>query len=257
MGGQMPIYQQRWFVVLVEVFYLIVLFVLAIIYLTDPRKAIPFTSFTLPDTLGALPIGVPWYGAVGAVLISLSGVFDHRNDWDPSWNLWHFTRPLIGITLAIVSWLIFEAGILAVGSSPVPTGSTSASVASPKNLLYYLIAFIVGYRESIFRDLIKRVADVILTPSTPAGSSGPAVPVISAVNPPQGTAAGGTGVTIAGSGFTGATSVKFGPTPATGVTVVSDKQITGTSPAGTAGATVPITVTTKVGSGTGGTFTYV
>jgi hypothetical protein len=250
-----PIYNQRWFVVLVEVFYLIVLFVLALIYFTDPRKSIPFTPFTIPDTLGALPIGVPWFGALGAVVISLSGAFDHRSDWDPSWNLWHFTRPFIGVSLAIISWLIFEAGILAVGSNPTPTGSPPATATSPKNLLYFLIAFIVGYREEIFRDLIKKVADVILTPNTPS-SSGGAVPVISAVNPPAGPAPGGTSVTIDGSGFTGATSVKFGTALATNVNVISDKQISAVSPAGTAGSRVQITVTTKAGNATSGGFTY-
>lgn len=252
----MPFYNQRWFVVLVEVFYLIVLFGLALYYFTDPKKTIPFTGIPLPETLGSLPIGVLWFGALGAVVISISGAFDHRSDWDPSWNLWHFTRPLIGISLAVVSWLIFEAGILAVGSNPAPSAAATptSTGTSPKNLLYYLIAFIVGYREEIFRALIKRVADVILTPNTPP--DGAAVPVISAVNPLQGAAAGGDVVTISGSGFMGATSVNFAATPATGITVVSDKQITATSPAGTAGASVQVTVTTKAGTGTGGRFTY-
>ncbi len=260
----MPISHQRWFVVLVEVFYLVVLFGLALIYFTVPHKSIPFTSITLPDMLGTLPVGVPWFGALGAVIISLSGAFDHRDDWDPSWNLWHFTRPLIGISLAIVSWLIFEAGILAVGSNPASavvsnpasTGSTTSSTEQvpPKYLLYYVIAFVVGYREEIFRALIKKVADVILTTNTSSGSG--AAPVISSVNPTQGPAAGGTSVTITGSGLTDATSVKFGPSPAMNVTVVSDKQITATSPAGAAGTVVRITVTTKAGSSTGGGFTY-
>jgi len=58
-------------------------------------------------------------------------------------------------------------------------------------------------------------------------------PVISDVNPNQGSEAGGTVVTIIGSGFTGADEVLFGDTPATNVTVVSDTQITATAPAGT------------------------
>ena len=53
-------------------------------------------------------------------------------------------------------------------------------------------------------------------------------------------------VTITGSGFTGATAVDFGTTPATNLTVVSDTSITVDSPAGT--GTVDVTVTTPGGT---------
>ena len=52
--------------------------------------------------------------------------------------------------------------------------------------------------------------------------------------------AGGTSVVITGTGFTGATAVKFGSTVASSYTVNSATQITATSPAGSAG-TVDIT----------------
>src|SRR5215470_18138495 len=35
----------------------------------------------VPDSFIAVPVGVPWFGAVGAVLISLTGVFAHEHDW--------------------------------------------------------------------------------------------------------------------------------------------------------------------------------
>jgi hypothetical protein len=232
-------YNQRGFVVFVEVLYLLFLFALALVYLTDLHTVL---RLNIPATLGSLPIGVPWFGALGAVTISLAGAFDHRTDWDPSWSFWHFTRPLVGISLAIVSWLIFVAGILAVGSNPAAQGTD-------KNLLYYVIAFVVGYREEIFRDLIKRVADVILTPS----GGGPP-PVISGISPTGGPA--GARVAILGSGLTGTTSVRFGTTPASSFTVDSDGKVTATAPPGAAGTAVKITVTTKAGSATGGEFTY-
>ncbi len=143
------------FVEFVEVLYLIILLAIGLIYVTDLHKLL---TFPLPDSFGSLPVGVPWFGALGAVIISLSGMVDHRNDWDNSLIFWHLTRPLIGASLAIISVLIFQAGILAVAASPNPTPGV------PQNLLYYLIAFLVGYREEVFRDLIKRLADVILTP---------------------------------------------------------------------------------------------
>ena len=68
-------------------------------------------------------------------------------------------------------------------------------------------------------------------------------PTITSVSPTAGPTAGGTSVTITGTGFTGATAVKFGATAATAFTVNSATQITATAPAGVAG-TVDITVTT-------------
>lgn len=70
-------------------------------------------------------------------------------------------------------------------------------------------------------------------------------PAISAITPASGPSAGGTVVTITGSGFTGATAVNFGSVAAQSFTVVSDTEVTATAPAATAGA-VPITI--KVGT---------
>jgi hypothetical protein len=61
-------------------------------------------------------------------------------------------------------------------------------------------------------------------------------PAITSISPSSGTTAGGTTVTITGSGFTGATKVAFGGVGATSFTVVSDTQITAVSPAQAAGA---------------------
>jgi subtilase family serine protease len=58
-----------------------------------------------------------------------------------------------------------------------------------------------------------------------------AVPVVSSVSPSSGSTAGGTSVTITGSGFTGATAVSFGGAAATSVVVKSGTKITATSPA--------------------------
>jgi len=84
------------------------------------------------------------------------------------------------------------------------------------------------------------------------------VPTVSGISPPMGPAVGGTNVTITGSGFTGATSVSFGPTAASSFTVNSDTQITATSPAGS--GTVDVIITTPNGTSATGSvdqFTYI
>ncbi|MFG2581582.1 IPT/TIG domain-containing protein [Streptomyces malaysiensis] len=97
---------------------------------------------------------------------------------------------------------------------------------------------------------------VNVTVTTPGGSSNPlpyiyvAAPTVASVSPQFGPATGGTTVTIAGSNLALATQVHFGPNLATGLTVVSDAQLTVTAPAGT--GTVVVTVTTPGGTSTVG-----
>src|SRR5262249_31487319 len=98
----------RWRVFFYEIVALCVLWTLAGLQVTG--------RLGLPQDLGSMPIGVPFFGALGAVLVSLSAVFDYRKSaWDPTWEAWHYSRWLIGGTVGIVSVLIFQAGILSTG----------------------------------------------------------------------------------------------------------------------------------------------
>ncbi|HEX7458985.1 MAG TPA: IPT/TIG domain-containing protein, partial [Acidimicrobiales bacterium] len=84
-------------------------------------------------------------------------------------------------------------------------------------------------------------------------------PRITGVSATTGPAAGGTSVTITGTGLTGATSVLFGGTPAASYSVTGDTSITAVSPAAPAG-TVDVSVTTAGGTSSSGTndqFTFV
>src|SRR5437870_3785026 len=75
-------------------------------------------ALVLPKDFGSIPVGVPFFGAVGAVLISLSAVFDFTGEgWNPKWEAWHYTRWLVGGSVGVISVLIFQAGILSTGLS--------------------------------------------------------------------------------------------------------------------------------------------
>ena len=96
---------------------------------------------------------------------------------------------------------------------------------------------------------------VDVTVVTPAGTSSVSAadefryegtPMVIGVSPSSGPPAGGTTLTITGTGFTGATAVDFGATAASSFTVNSDTQITATDPAGS--GTVDVTVVTPGGS---------
>jgi ribosomal protein S11 len=87
---------------------------------------------------------------------------------------------------------------------------------------------------------------------TPGGTSAPVLadlftyvarPVVTHISPSSGPHAGGTTVTITGTGFTGATEVLFSGTAATHVTVVSSTKITARSPAESAGVRNVLVIT--------------
>jgi hypothetical protein len=112
------------------------------------------------------------------------------------------------------------------------TSTTSATVTTP--------AHVANTVDVVVNTLFGSATDTNAFTYT-------AAPTVSGVSPNAGLPAGGTSVTITGTGFTGATAVNFGGTPATSFTVNSDASITAVSPAGSAG-TVDITVTTPGGT---------
>jgi hypothetical protein len=73
-------------------------------------------------------------------------------------------------------------------------------------------------------------------------------PTVTGVSPETGAATGGTSVTITGTNLAEPTAVHFGAANASSVIVNSENSITATSPAGTPGATVDVTVTTLGGT---------
>ncbi len=97
---------------------------------------------------------------------------------------------------------------------------------------------------------------VDLTVTTPGGTSAitgtarfsyAGVPSITGLSTQHGPVAGGTQVLISGSGFTAATSVKFGTAEAAGFTVDSATRITANAPPGSSGI-VSVSVTTPEGT---------
>jgi len=102
------------------------------------------------------------------------------------------------------------------------------------------------------------ILGVVISPATAAGNTTFASPVVSGISPSSGTTAGGTPVTITGTGLTNMTAVTFGTTAVTTFTSVSATSVTVTSPAGTTG-TIDVTVTTAAGTSaisSGDKFTY-
>ncbi len=145
--------------------------------------------------------------------------------------------PAAGGTLVTITGTSFT------GATVVDFGTTAATNPTVVN------------DTTITADSPAGTGTVDVTVTTPVGTSATspadqftyiAAPTVTVLSPTSGTTAGGTPVTITGTGFTGATAVDFGPTAATNVSVVSATSITADSPAGT--GTVDVTVTTPGGT---------
>lgn len=193
----------------------------------------PILGYAIPAKLKIIPTAVPWYGALGGVMISLVGVHEHRYDWDQRYWTWYVARPFVGAFVAVIAVLAFQSGVLAIGLDP----TTDKNDSVPQDLFYYLIAFITGYREEAFRSLIKRVGDVLLTSKDEV-----APPLITAVEPSHGTA--GAAVVIRGSGFKTVQVVRFGGVE-TDFTIGSDARLDTSVPELNATGLVDVTVATE------------
>jgi hypothetical protein len=126
------------------------------------------------------------------------------------------------------------------GASDVKFGSASAMIMS-------------NTATSITATSPAGTGTVDVTVTTVGGTSATGAPdqftygpTVASVSPNSGAAAGGTVVTITGTGFTDVNSVSFGSVPAISFSFVSDATVTAKAPPGT--GTVDITLTTPAGT---------
>jgi hypothetical protein len=141
----------RWMLWL-QISYVFGLVGLSVIYANSP-----WLRRLVHDPAGPIPLSVPWWGALGAVTISMTGVFRNRERWDSAYNQWHVSRPVIGAIAGSIGYLIFICVIRSTGASPPKS--------APSAVVFDLVAFLVGYREAVFRELLQRATDVLLKPN--------------------------------------------------------------------------------------------
>jgi hypothetical protein len=176
------------------------------------------------------------------------------------------------------AWVFTAAAPMVTSVSPTsgPTGGGTSVTITGTNFLgagaaqfgsANATSFTVNSSTSITATAPAGSGTVDITVTTSAGTSATsaadqfsygAAPTVTAVAPNSGSFAGGTGVTITGTNFTGATAVSFGGNAAISFNVVSATSITATSPAGS--GTVDVTVATPGGTSATGAadgFTYI
>jgi hypothetical protein len=107
-----------------------------------------------PSSFGQIPVGVVWFGAIGAVLASLYGIFVHNQDWDPSYDYWHYCRPLCGAITGSIGSLLYLV-LLNIGNT------SAVKVDRPT---FYVAAFVFGFADKAFLQMVHNVTSVIIKP---------------------------------------------------------------------------------------------
>jgi hypothetical protein len=159
-----------------------------------------------------LSIHCIWFGALGGIIISLKGVYDHASGgvpWKDDFNLWHIGRPVSGGIAGLMTFLLLQ---LAASNAP------SEAVA-------YAAAFIFGTQERRFFGLLSEVARLIVqVPSERV----PTPLTIASITPDHGPV--GTSLTIAGAGIDPKATATLGGANIGNLTIAND----GTSASGVA-----------------------
>ena len=110
-------------------------------------------------------------GVVGAMTVAIWGLSVHSAslDFDRSFSVWYWLKPLLGGVMGLVAVITAQAGLLAIqGQGSLP--------ASPNGkMVLYILAFLAGFSERFFIGIIDRVMTALLNSGqSPAASSKPA-----------------------------------------------------------------------------------
>lgn len=109
----------------------------------------------LPISLGPLPLGVVWFGSVGGVVAGFRGIYYYNHRWDSSYNYWHYTRPIFGAVTGAIGSLIYWVLL--------KFGNTSTTIKIDR-ALFYVVAFVLGFSDKAFIELLKNITDVMIKP---------------------------------------------------------------------------------------------
>ena len=154
----------RWTPLVFLIYQLVVIAVLFVLMLNATNEDATAPTYSWDHVV---PLWVPWAGALGGAAISLVGVAGHAHEWNgPRFAYWHLARPILGLitgTVAVLSLLFVLKGIAPDVIPASDENYTAGGVA-----VMFVIAFVVGYREETFRELVKRVVDVLLGPGEKA-----------------------------------------------------------------------------------------
>ena len=112
-------------------------------------------------------------GTLGGLTIAIWGLTSHAAnlDFDRSYAIWYWLRPLLGAVMGLIAVIAVQAGLLAV------EGQAAHQPAPSGKLLLYILAFLAGFSERFFIRVIDRVMTAIFSSEpAPAPAAKPVAP---------------------------------------------------------------------------------
>lgn len=182
-----------------DVAVVMVLILIGAAYILNPG------FFKLSEPSYLLAIQSMWFGALGGVIISLKGIYDHstgQDRWDASFNLWHIGRPVSGAVAGLMTVVL----LLAVNAN--------SDVSEPAA---FAAAFIFGTQERRFFNFLYEVARLIVQVPDEGKVAGLRV---TGVQPSEGRSGGI--VVVSGQGIEPNATVKLGGAPVEALMVATD-----------------------------------
>jgi hypothetical protein len=142
------------------------LFTFALLFLFERLATFLFAHDIIASILSAEFFPYLWTGAIGGMTISYWGLVKHtvEMDFDDAYKLWYWFKPLLGAVFGLIAVVIVKAGLVSI-QGPAP-GTTGGEV--PNTLPLHIIAFIAGFSERFFVQLIDRVMTALFGGSTTA-----------------------------------------------------------------------------------------
>lgn len=136
-----------------ELFFALI-FILGLIFLPNAVKNLIPSWFpelspsAIPDI--STMINTMMWGGLGGIISALIGLWAHRaldQDIHRQWAIWFFANPFMGIVLGALIFLLLRAVLL--GLFPSTSGRFQLS------WILYAIAWIAGFKQNVFYDLIE------------------------------------------------------------------------------------------------------
>jgi hypothetical protein len=128
---------------------------LVLVFVVDISTAFAGSKMEgIPDTAYLLSSMV--WGGFGGVIGALLALVKHisiEQDFDTQHTWWYLSSPTIGIGIGAVVYLFMHVGLFAIIGS-------EGDIASP--LIIYVFAWLAGYQQNIFTDLVKRMMKTLM-----------------------------------------------------------------------------------------------
>jgi len=136
-------------------------------YLTLWLLALGAAGWFLKDAEGCASTGIFGFGywryammgALGGIVIAVWGLIIHTAnlDFDRHFSVWYWFKPILGAVMGLVAVVTALGGLLAIqGQGSLPS-STSGK------MVLYILAFLAGFSERFFIDIIDRVMTALLS----------------------------------------------------------------------------------------------